>query len=94
MGAFLTLCLPIEFALKTMLTRVFERNFFFTICNLFVALHKVKNVTGKVRIIKTFTICGFSGKIDGFFSKKTLKTFQIAKSCNFFLDWVSNGNNA
>ena len=46
--------------------------------------------TGIVRILKTFNICFFFGKIEGFSTKKTRIFYKIDKGCKLAVECVSN----
>ena len=48
------------------------------------------NATEIVKCLKTFKIWGFFEKLDGLFSKKNLKFFEIAKGGKFAVERVSN----
>ena len=67
----------------------------FTLLNAKLFFHQIvanlpENATGIVRILRTFKIWGFFGKIDGFFEKKTCFFFKIDKGGKFAIECASN----
>ena len=78
-----------ELALKTMLTRVSECEFFSLNCSKFAL--ECNWSSKKSQNVQNLGFFAVFWKNRWVFSKKSLKIFKIAKSGKFFLECVSNG---